>query len=188
MNEAVGSQDQIAVSHGGFNKISFNKNGKINVKKIKNSQNVKTLNKNLVLIYTGIKRNAHDIAKNYINKISKSKKKYIDNIKDYVDQGEKILNSKEIDDFGRLLHEGWQEKKELSNLISNKNIDYLYDQAIKYGALGGKLLGAGGGGFLLMYMKKNYQKKFFKKFRKLQKVSFDFYDKGSEIIFDNQNK
>ena len=188
MNEAVGSQDQIAVSHGGFNKISFNKNGKINIKKIKNSKNVKTLNKNLVLIYTGIKRNAHDIAKNYINKISKSKKKYIDNIKDYVDQGEKILNSKEIDDFGRLLHEGWQEKKELSNLISNKNIDYLYDQAIKYGALGGKLLGAGGGGFLLMYMKKNYQKKFFKKFRKIQNVSFDFYDKGSEIIFDNQNK
>ena len=188
MNEAVGSQDQIAVSHGGFNKISFNKNGKINVKKIKNSKNVKTLNKNLVLIYTGIKRNAHDIAKNYINKISKSKKKYVDNIKDYVDQGEKILNSKEIDDFGRLLHEGWQEKKELSNLISNKDIDYLYDQAIKYGALGGKLLGAGGGGFLLMYMKKDYQKKFFKKFRKIQNVSFDFYDKGSEIIFDNQNK
>ena len=188
MREIVGSQDQTIASYGGFNKIIFNKNNKIKVQKISSSRNIEKLNKNLVLIYTGIKRNAHDIAKNYINKISKSKKKNIDNIKNYVAQGEKILNSKEIDDFGRLLHEGWQEKKELCNLISNKDIDYLYDQAIKYGALGGKLLGAGGGGFLLMYMKKNYQKKFFKKFRKIQNVSFDFSDKGSEIIFDNQTK
>ena len=185
MKEAVGSQDQIASSFGGFNKINFNKNGKIKIKKIKLSKNLKILNKNLILIYTGIKRNAHDIAKEYINKVSKSKKKYIDNIKNYVEQGEKILNSGDIDDFGRLLDEAWQEKKKLSNLISNKDIDYLYDQAIKHGALGGKLLGAGGGGFLLMYMKKKYQKKFFKKYRKIQHVSFDFSDSGSQIIFNN---
>ena len=73
MKEAVGSQDQIASSFGGFNKINFNKNGKIKIKKIKLSKNLKILNKNLVLIYTGIKRNAHDIAKEYINKVSKSK-------------------------------------------------------------------------------------------------------------------
>ena len=111
MNEIVGSQDQAVATYGGFNKIIFNKNGSINIKKIKFTKNLKLLNRNLVLIYTGINRTAHYIAQKYVGKLTSTKKNYINKIVSYVDQGEKILNSGNIDDFGRLLNEAWQEKK-----------------------------------------------------------------------------
>ena len=161
MREIVGSQDQTVASYGGFNKIIFNKNNKINVKKISSNENIRKLNKNLVLIYTGINRTAHKIANSYVRELTKSKKKHIEKIMSYVNDGEKILKSGDIDDFGRLLNTSWHEKKNLSKLITNNKIEELYDEAIENGALGGKLLGAGGGGFLLMYMKNDKAKKFF---------------------------
>ena len=97
------------------------------------------------------------------------------------------MNSGKIDDFGILLNQAWMEKKALSNLITNSKINEIYDQAIKHGALGGKLLGAGGGGFLLMYMKEKDKKNFFKKFKKLVNIPFNFTKNGSEIIFDETN-
>ena len=188
MNEIVGSQDQVVATYGGFNKIIFNKNGSINIKKIKFKKNLKLLNRNLVLIYTGINRTAHYIAQKYVGKLTSTKKNYINKIVSYVDQGEKILKSDNIDDFGRLLNEAWQEKKKLSNEISNRKIDELYNDALKYGALGGKLLGAGGGGFLLMYMKENAKRDFFKKFKNSINVPFKFSSNGSKIIFNNLKK
>ena len=188
MNEIVGSQDQVVATYGGFNKIIFNKNGSINIKKIKFKKNLKLLNRNLVLIYTGINRTAHYIAQKYVRKLTSTKKNYINKIVSYVDQGEKILKSGNIDDFGRLLNEAWQEKKKLSNEISNRKIDELYNDALKYGALGGKLLGAGGGGFLLMYMKENAKRDFFKKFKNSINVPFKFSSNGSQIIFNNLKK
>lgn len=188
MKEVVGSQDQTAASFGGFNKIIFNKKNLIKVKAIKSTKKINDLNKNLILIYTGINRTAHKIASTYVNKLSTSKKLYIKKIMNHVSEGEKILNSGNIDDFGRLLHSAWIEKKALSKSISNNKIDALYDYAIENGALGGKLLGAGGGGFLLMYMKKNDRKKFFKKNKKLINVPFNFTAAGSQIIFNNLNK
>ena len=188
MNEIVGSQDQVVATYGGFNKIIFNKNGSINVKKIKFKKNLKLLNRNLVLIYTGINRTAHYIAQKYVEKLTSTKKNYINKIVSYVDQGEKILNSSNIADLGRLLNEAWQEKKKLSNEISNRKIDELYNDALKYGALGGKLLGAGGGGFLLMYMKENAKRDFFKKFKNSINVPFKFSSHGSKIIFNNLKK
>ena len=188
MNEVVGSQDQVAATYGGFNKITFNKNGSINTKKIKSTKNLKILNRNLVLIYTGINRTAHYIAKQYVEKLTSTKKNYINKIVSYVGEGEKILNSGNIDDFGSLLNEAWQEKKNLSSKISNKKIDELYNDALKYGALGGKLLGAGGGGFLLMYMKENAKKDFFKKFTNSINVPFKFSSNGSQVIFNNLKK
>lgn len=188
MNEIVGSQDQVVATYGGFNKIIFNKNGSINVKEIKFKKNLKLLNRNLVLIYTGINRTAHYIAQKYVEKLTSTKKNYINKIVSYVDQGEKILNSNNIDDFGRLLNEAWQEKKKLSNEISNRKIDELYNNALKYGSLGGKLLGAGGGGFLLMYMKENAKRDFFKKFKNSINVPFKFSSNGSKIIFNNLKK
>ena len=188
MNEIVGSQDQVVATYGGFNKIIFNKNGSINIKKIKFKKNLKLLNRNLVLIYTGINRTAHYIAQKYVEKLTSTKKNYINKIVSYVDQGEKILKSDNIDDFGRLLNEAWQEKKKLSNEISNRKIDELYNNALKYGALGGKLLGAGGGGFLLMYMKENAKRDFFKKFKNSINVPFKFSSNGSKIIFNNLKK
>ena len=188
MNEIVGSQDQVVATYGGFNKIIFNKNGSINVKKIKFTKNLKLLNRNLVLIYTGINRTAHYIAQKYVRKLTSTKKNYINKIVSYVDQGEKILNSGNIDDFGRLLNEAWQEKKKLSKEISNRKIDELYNNALKYGSLGGKLLGAGGGGFLLMYMKENAKRDFLKKFKNSINVPFKFSSNGSKIIFNNLKK
>ena len=184
MKEVVGSQDQTVASHGGFNKIIFSKN-KIKVNKISSKRNIGKLNKNLVLIYTGINRTAHKIANSYVKKLTTIKKNHIEKILSYVDEGEKILNSGDIDDFGRLLHASWLEKKSLSKLITNSKIDDLYDEATRHGALGGKLLGAGGGGFLLMYMKKKNRIKFFKKNKKIINVPFNFTNEGSQIIFNN---
>ncbi len=184
MGEVVGSQDQTSASFGGFNKITFNKNNSISVKKIPFTKNIQKLNNNLMLIYTGISRTAEKIANQYANKLNTDKRKSIMNIIRYVAQGENILRSGDIDDFGRLLHDTWLEKKALSKMISNSKINDIYDNAMKNGALGGKLLGAGGGGFLLMYMKKEKRKNFFKKNKKLINVPFNFTNSGSKIIFD----
>jgi D-glycero-alpha-D-manno-heptose-7-phosphate kinase len=185
MKEVVGSQDQTITSYGGFNKIIFSKNNKIQVKKISFNKNIRSLNKNLVLIYTGINRTAHKIANTYVKKLTKSKKYQIEKIMSYVNEGKKILESGNVDDFGRLLNNSWHEKKSLSNLITNKKIDELYDEAIRYGALGGKLLGAGGGGFLLMYMSKENAKKFFKRHKSIINIPFNFTKDGSQIILNN---
>ena len=188
MKEIVGSQDQVAAAIGGFNKIIFNKDNSIQIKKIKRNKNISILESNLVLFYSGISRTAHTIASGYVNKLTNSKKEYIKNIIEHVDEGERIIMSKNIDDFGELLHSAWILKKKLSKSISNSKIDNLYEKAIKSGAQGGKLLGAGGGGFLLMYMKKNYRKKFLKKFPKVVEIPFKFSNEGSQVIFKNLNR
>ena len=188
MHETVGSQDQIAASIGGFNKIIFKKKDKFKIKKISKKENIKKLEKNLVLIYTGINRTAHKIASSYVNKLSSSKKNYIEKICEHVTEGEKLLNSGNIDDFGKLLNHAWILKKKLKNNNYNKRIDDIYNFAIKNGSLGGKLLGAGGGGFLLMYMKKKHQKSFFKQNKKLINIPFNFTNEGSQVIFRDLNR
>ena len=185
LNENVGSQDQVAVSYGGFNKIIFKKNANFIVSRFSTSKNViKKLNKNLLLVYTGVTRNAHDIAKDYINKLEKSKSSHILKILNFVNEAELILKNGDLDDFGNLLHEAWIEKKYLSSNISNSKIDNIYNFATKNGALGGKLLGAGGGGFLLFYVPKNMQRKFFNAFKKKVIIPFKFNNEGSEIMFN----
>ena len=183
LNEMVGSQDQIAAAYGGFNRIFFNKNNSFKLKKIKTNKNLKLLEDNLILIYTSINRNAHDIASGYVKNLKSTKKDYIKEIIDHVEEGEKILKSKNIDDFGRLLNSAWNIKKQLGKSITNNKIDELYDYALKNGALGGKILGAGGGGFLLLYMKKKDRINFLKKNKKIINIPFKFSDTGSEIIF-----
>ena len=188
MGEAVGSQDQVASSFGGFNKIIFNKNKPIKIKKIKKNYNTRILENNLILIYTKINRTAHKIASKYINQLTTTKKNYIEQILEHVEEGEKIIRNGNIDDFGKLLDSSWQLKKKLSKSITNNKIEELYQNAIKSGAIGGKLLGAGGGGFLLMYMKKQYRDKFFKKNPKLINVPFSFSNIGSQVIFKHLNR
>ena len=184
MGEIVGSQDQIAASYGGFNKIFFGKKN-FRVQNIKRTSNMNKLENNLILIYTGINRTAHKIASSYVSKLTKDKKNYIKQILDHVDIGENLLKSGDINDFGRLLNESWVLKKKLSKSITNKKIDELYNHALKFGALGGKLLGAGGGGFLLMYMKQKYRHKFFKNNPKIINIPFKFTNEGSKVIFKN---
>tara|TARA_Y100001970_G_scaffold292668_1_gene435027 strand:- start:14677 stop:15654 length:978 start_codon:yes stop_codon:yes gene_type:complete len=182
LKEAVGSQDQIAASYGGFNRIYFKKNNSFKIKKIKQTNNMKILESNLLLIYTSINRSAHKIASNYVNKLTKSKKEYINKLTEHVDEGEKLINSGNIDDFGKLLNSAWIMKKKLDKSISNKKIDQLYSLALKNGALGGKILGAGGGGFLLLYMKKKNRNNFLKKYKNIIHVPFKFSNSGSELF------
>ena len=190
LNDCVGSQDQIAAAYGGFNKITFKIGGEFNVRRISIKKKVlKKLNSNLMLLYTGFKRTAHDIAKSYVNKLSKSKKSHIIEICSFVKESEKLLKEgNNLNDFGKLLHESWIEKKSLSSSISNSSIDDIYNTAMKKGALGGKLLGAGGGGFLLMYVPQHRQKNLLKHFDKLITVPFKFASQGSKILFKNIEK
>ena len=187
MNETVGSQDQVSASIGGFNKIIFKKN-KINIKKIKSIKNIKKLERNLLLIYTGINRTADKIASTYASKLSSSKKEYITKICEHVSEGEKLLNTGKIDEFGKLLNNAWYLKKKLSSSISNSKIDQLYSIALSHGALGGKLLGAGGGGFLLLYMPAKFRKKFFINNKKLINIPFNFTKEGAQVIFRDLNR
>ena len=142
-----------------------------------------------MLFYTGFKRTAHDIAKSYVNELSKSKKSHIIEICSFVKESEKLLKEgNNLNDFGKLLHESWIEKKSLSSSISNSSIDDIYNTAMKKGALGGKLLGAGGGGFLLLYVPQSRQKNLLKHFDKLINVPFKFSSQGSKILFKNIEK
>ena len=189
LREIVGSQDQIAAVYGGFNKINFKKNGDFVVNKLNIEQKkMLNLNKNLLLVYTGYKRTAHNIAKSYVNKLKYSKEKHILKILSFVKEGEKILKEGNLNDFGKLLHEAWLEKKYLSSSITNPSIDAIYNRALRDGALGGKLLGAGGGGFFLFYVPYHQQNYFLKKMNYLTNVPFKFSFKGSEILFNNKSK
>ena len=184
MKEVVGSQDQVAASIGGFNKINFLKNGRIVVKKI-SSKNLIKLNSNLLLLYTGIQRNAATIANNYVHKLSNQKEKNIRSIIRKVDIGEKIIQSGNLDDFGELLNEMWVEKKNLSELVSNSKIDELYNTCLENGATGGKLLGAGGGGFMLIYIKDEKKKKLLSKLKNITNIPFKFSNEGCEVILNS---
>jgi len=184
LKEAVGSQDQVAAAYGGFNKITFKIGGGFDVQPIAiKKKTLSKLNKNLLLVYTGIRRTAHDIARGYVDKLNKSKKSHILHISSFVEEAEKILRKGNVNNFGNLLHESWLEKKNLSSAITNSSIDEIYNNAIKKGALGGKLLGAGGGGFFLFYVPYFRQKNFIKYFRKLITIPFKFSSEGSKILF-----
>ena len=189
LKDVVGSQDQIAAAYGGFNKIIFKAGGGFNVRPIFTKKKIlNKLNRNLLLVYTGIKRTAHDIARGYVNKLNISKKSHILKISSFVEEAEKTLKKGDVNNFGKLLHESWLEKKNLSSFITNSSIDEIYNNAINKGALGGKLLGAGGGGFFLFYVPYFKQKNFIKHFRKLITIPFKFSSEGSTILFKNIDK
>ena len=189
LKDVVGSQDQVAATYGGFNKITFKTGGGFNVHPISiKKKTLNKLNRNLLLVYTGINRTAHDIAKSYINKLHKSRKSHILKISSFVGEAETILRKGDVDNFGKLIHESWLEKKGLSSSITNSFIDEIYNNAISKGALGGKLLGAGGGGFFVFYVPHFKQKNFIKYFRKLITIPFKFSSEGSKILFKNIDK
>ena len=186
LNEVVGIQDQISASFGGFNKISIEKNGSFKINKIKIDNKIKNFNQNLLLLFTGIHRTANEIAGQYVSDLRRKKIFEMREINSQVEEAEGLLKKNEFDNFGKLLNEGWKLKKSLSKVISNRRIDDLYNFAIKNGALGGKLLGAGGGGFMLIYMPHYKQKKFLKKIKKVISAPFNFTNQGSEIILNNE--
>lgn len=182
--EAGGIQDQIAASFGGMNKISFSSNGYEVNPVIIFPDKKKLLNENLLLYFTGFSRFSADIQvqtkKEMKDKLSQLKEMYR-----LVDEAENILTNKEsdLDEFGRLLDYSWRLKKETGSGISTNTIDEIYEMAKAAGALGGKLLGAGGGGFLLFYVQKEKQEAVKKALDKLLYVPFEFENHGVQIVY-----
>jgi D-glycero-alpha-D-manno-heptose-7-phosphate kinase len=187
IKEHVGSQDQTIAAFGGINVVRFNSCAErhISVEPLDLDKNrTRELENNLVLFFTGLSRTASEIASEQVKRISKVKYELAE-MHGLVDEASELLfNGGELDDFGRMLHESWQIKRNLTNKISNSYIDEIYEKARKNGAIGGKLLGAGGGGFILLYIRPEKQK-MVKDALGLLHVPFQFDFRGSQVIFND---
>lgn len=180
--EAGGWQDQIAASFGGFNRINFYENGYSVRPIIISPARKKALNENLMMFFTGFTRFSAEIQQ--ASKPIEDKTAQLLEMLSLVDDAEHILTdaSSDLDDFGRLLDHTWRLKKQTGNKISSGSIDDIYEKAIAAGALGGKLLGAGGGGFLLFYVPKDKQEAVAKVMEKLMVVPFEFENGGTRVV------
>lgn len=183
-NESGGWQDQIAASFGGFNRINFNADGYEVLPVIISPERKRQLNNNLMMFFTGFTRFSSDIQKANNISGSEEKRKKLKEMYDLVDEAESVLNDKNrnLDDFGRLLDETWRLKKGTGGGISTGSIDALYEKGISAGALGGKLLGAGGGGFLVFYVEPKKQKAVKEAMKDFMYIPFKFEDSGTRVI------
>ena len=188
LNGPIGKQDQYAAAYGGLNFITFNPDETVQVEKIfMNPIKKKELEENLILIFTGDSRSANKILEEQRIAIEESDKFEVQ--KKMVSLAYQLKNAlieNEIDTFGRILHEGWILKKSLIKSISNHQIESIYERGLKAGALGGKLLGAGGGGFVLFYCTKEKQEHFRFQMKQFRELPFEFDHSGSKIIYTEQ--
>ncbi len=184
LKEIVGSQDQVMAAHGGCQRIEFLSDGEIRVTPMTLlPERVEALNSHLMLFYTGIKRTAATIAQSYISDLA-SIEKQLRTMGSMVEEGCRILSGNcDLSSFGRLLHESWLAKRSLSKRVSNPIIDQIYSAARASGALGGKLIGAGGGGFMLLFARPADHEQIRARLDKLAHVPFRFESTGSRIIF-----
>lgn len=189
LKSPIGKQDQYAAAYGGLNLISFFPDETVSIEKIiMDPKKKRELDNNLILIYTGDVRSANAILKQQNLAISEkykfeAQKKMVKLAHDLKES----LEMNDIDNFGRILHEGWLLKKSLLKSISNTIIDDLYEKGIKSGALGGKLLGAGGGGFVLFYCPVEKQENFRASMNGFTELAFRFENEGSKIIYFGDN-
>lgn len=184
LKENVGSQDQISAAFGGLNRITFFADDTFNVEPLLISHNRKQeLNSHLLLFFTGFSRIADSIAKSQIKNFN-IRQNELRSIGEMVNRGITILtsNTTSIEEFGRLLDEGWQIKRELSSQVTTPEIDNIYMRARAAGALGGKILGAGGGGFMLLFANPDAHEKIRKALGNLIHVPFQFENSGSRVV------
>jgi D-glycero-alpha-D-manno-heptose-7-phosphate kinase len=184
LKEAVGAQDQVSAAYGGFNRINFLTDGSIEVKRLLTTQSrLADLEQHLALYFTGFARTASEIAQEQV-KVTSQRKNELDTMLQFVDEAEAIVRSsnRSLDEFGRLLHEGWKIKRTLTSKITNASIDEIYEAGMSAGALGGKLLGAGGGGFMLFYVPPERKQALRAKLKNLLCVPFSFSSKGSHVV------
>ena len=184
LHEAVGSQDQVSAAYGGFNRINFQTDGGIEVRRVLTAQNrLAELEQHLALYFTGFSRIASEVAAQQV-RLTPHKKKELSLMRELVDEAEAVLTSphRPLADFGRLLHKGWQIKRTLTEKISNSPIDEIYEAGLGAGALGGKLLGAGGGGFMLFFVAPEHREALRARLKRLLCVPFHFSDRGSHVV------
>jgi len=188
IQENVGSQDQISASYGGFNRIEFLRNGGFLVNPIiLHKDRLEDFQDNLMLFFTGFSRIASEIAKSKIDNIHQRYTE-LSRMKEMADEAISILQGDgELDEFGELLDMGWQYKKSLSDRVSTLEIDQIYDAAREAGALGGKLLGAGGGGFMLFFVRPENQPRVMERLKHLIHVPFRFENSGSRVVLYQPN-
>jgi D-glycero-alpha-D-manno-heptose-7-phosphate kinase len=184
IGENVGSQDQVLTAFGGLNRVSFSQAGDFDIQPvILQPERLQAFQDHLMLFFTGISRTASEIAGEQIKQTPK-KSRELAAIYDMVDEGTAILTSDgPISEFGKLLHESWQLKRGLTDKISTPEVDDIYAAAREAGALGGKLLGAGGGGFVLLFARPEDQPAVKTRLKRLLHVPFKFENLGSQIVF-----
>jgi len=190
LHEAVGSQDQACAAYGGFNRINFLPDGSIDVNRVLAPQSrLGELERHLALYFTGFARTASEVAKEQL-RVTPERKTELSAMLQLVDEAEEIVtnSNRSLDDFGRLLHENWKIKRTLTKKITNANIDEIYEAGLSAGALGGKLLGAGAGGFMLFYVPPERRETLRLRLKKLLCVPFSFSSKGSHVAIYEQEQ
>jgi D-glycero-alpha-D-manno-heptose-7-phosphate kinase len=184
LQEAVGAQDQVSAAYGGFNRINFHTDGSIEVKRLLIAPSrLAELEQHLALYFTGFSRTASEIAQEQV-RITPQRKRELDAMLQLVNEAETIVTDpgRSLDEFGCLLHEGWQIKRSLTQRITNADIDAIYEAGRSAGALGGKLLGAGGGGFILFFVPQERRQALRERLKKLLCVPFSFSSRGSHVV------
>ena len=186
LGHPIGKQDQYAAAYGGLNFIQFNPDESVSIERIIcKKDTILKLENNLLMLYTGTTRSASDILANQKKNMERRRDK-VEIMKKMVTLSHTLkdeLQKNNIETFGSILHENWLLKKEMADGISNKRVDYWYEKALKAGAIGGKLLGAGGGGFLLFYAPQSKHLSIKKALKQLRPMEFKFENQGSKIIF-----
>lgn len=181
--EPIGKQDQYAVALGGMNVLTFNQDDTVAIQPQMLEPNVRTLLEDrLYLVHTGLGSDSRRVLGEQKAQI-KDKKHNLHELVGMVDQANALLNSCDIDGFGRLLSEAWAVKQQLGKLISNNQIDQIYERAINAGALGGKVVGSGGGGFLLLYCPTEKRANFLRAMGQYRAMKVKFESQGSRIVY-----
>jgi D-glycero-alpha-D-manno-heptose-7-phosphate kinase len=184
IGENVGSQDQVSTAYGGFNRIDFHQDDTFDVAPvILPALRRDELRDHLMLCFTGVSRIADAIAKSQIDNL-KNRYTELNRMREMVDEAVAILADSRvsIDEFGKLLDLGWKYKRSLSGQVSTPLIDQIYEEAMQAGAFGGKILGAGGGGFMLLFAKPERHAAIRERLKKLVHVNFNFDDSGSRVV------
>lgn len=187
LKETVGYQDQIAAAHGGFNRIDFDSSGEYQIRPVQiTSSRRAELESSMMMFFTGFTRSADAVEKKKVAKFA-DRTSELRSIYDMVDQGERVLRDpgRPVAEFGELLHHTWMAKRSLDASVSNAMIDERYEGAIKAGALGGKLLGAGGGGFLLMYVPEARREAVIASMQGMTYVPLQMERGGSQVVLYN---
>jgi D-glycero-alpha-D-manno-heptose-7-phosphate kinase len=190
LGEPIGKQDQYAAAYGDLNIIYFNTDGTVRIEPMNIKDDMyRQLQRNLIMFYTGTQRKASDILSEQKQNATRDEKfQTLKSMVLLVSDLSDCLYKENLDDFGRILHENWILKQKLASQISNSEIEKIYEAGISGGATGGKLLGAGGGGFMLFYCEEKKQPKLIERLKALSQLDFSFEREGSKILYNDNEE